>query len=71
MCVFFRRKSKLGLGSVRRFGIVENGLVIWCDVQKKWQNNPFLSASPVLLSVDGCEGIGTFEFVIESNLIFP
>ena len=26
---------------------------------------------PSLLSVDGCEGIGTFEFVIESNLIFP
>ena len=67
----FRWKSKLGLGSARRFGIVENGFVIWCDVQKKWQNNHFLSASPALLSVDGCEGIGTFEFVIESNLIFP
>ena len=65
----FRWKSKLGLGSARRFGVVENGFVIWCDVQKKWQNNYFLS--PALLSVDGCEGIGTFEFVIESNLIFP
>ena len=43
----FRWKSKLGLGSVRCFGVVENGFVIWCDVQKKWQNNYFLSASPL------------------------
>ena len=67
----FSREIETWPCSVRRFGIVKNGFVIWCDVQKKWQNNPFLSASPVLLSVDGCEGIGTFEFVIESNLIFP
>ena len=67
----FSREIETWPCSVRRFGIVENGFVIWCDAQKKWQNNHFISASPALLSVDGCQGIGTFEFVIESNLIFP
>ena len=35
------------------------------------KNGKTITFFPLLLSVDGCEGIGTFEFVIESNLIFP